>query len=1081
MKKLSLLLLALVMSAVTVMAQRTVSGTVTDGNNEALIGANVLVKGTTVGTITDVDGSYSLVVPDGYDQLTVSYTGYISQDLTLGVSNVMDIVLAEGVLLEEAVVTGFALDRNSRNVTYANQTVKSEDLLSQPNKNALEALRGKAAGVKITTGSGSVGASSRIVLRGEGSLTGNNNALIVIDGIAIDNTATRGGAAENATTGSAAQDGYSDFGNRFNDLNPNDIESVTVLKGPAATALYGSRGASGVLVITTKKGTEGKMKVGLNSTYSRQKAYVVLERQDKFGQGYDNSHFDSGENWSWGPAFDGVSRPWTTPVDTDGDGALEALVRPFSAVDKQIENFFNIGETYDNSVYLSGSEGGFSYYASYSNVNQQGILDNTDYQRNTINLKATAQLSDRLSTSFGVNFSNTRLNTAQEGYRPFEGQNAYANAIQAPVNIPYQELRDYNSPFHNLEGFYGSYSTNPYFILNEYVNEGDFNNFLGSVQLKYDLFDNFNITTVMGLNTINRTIETAIPSYTSPTQLVWVDDLALTTRNTRNNSPGLYTKENGRNANFDATVMGNYDTKLSNDISLNVSGGWNLFNRKTQRVTGETVGGLVVPGWYNFANSSSAALSTQNTTNYRLYGILGNASLGWKDQLFLEYSARNDWSSTLPEENNSFFYSGLGVSAIVSEMLNMDGNGSISFLKLRGGYGTTGKDAGLYLLQSTYVGNPIIQSLNNHDITTPLNGQPGFTVSDIIGNPDLKPELTTLYEAGVDVGFFDSRINLEYTYYNSVHSDQIIEVDLPSSSGFRRTSANIGEMVNKGHEVALNLRPIQGVVEGLTWDLDLIYSKNENEVTKITDDQDELIIGGPFTNASVSLVAKEGLPFGTFKSTVPRMTDDGRMIISANGFPELTAEDEYLGAYQPDFTASIGTRVGYKGLTLNVLFDIRQGGEFLSITKDNTEFNGTALSTLLGDREAIILPGVREEMDADGNIILVDNDVEVTAQELYAVSGTSFGGNSLLIDASFVKLRELGLSYEIPKSVLSSLPIGSATLSVFGANLKFWLPDENTYADPEIGGPNLSGNAVGVETSQTPTTKNYGVRLGLTF
>jgi hypothetical protein len=412
----------------------------------------------------------------------------------------------------------------------------------------------------------------------------------------------------------------------------------------------------------------------------------------------------------------------------------------------------------------------------------------------------------------------------------------------------------------------------------------------------------------------------------------------------------------------------------------------------------------------------------------------------------------------------------------------MDPNGAISFLKVRGGAGTTGKDAGLYLLESSYVGNPIIQSLTNHDITTPLNGQPGFTVSDVIGNPELKPELTTLFEIGADVGFFDSRVNLAYTYYSSIHSDQIIEVDLPSSSGFRRTAANIGEMTNKGHEVTLNIRPIDGLVNGLTWDLDFIFSQNENEVTKVTDDQDELTIGGPFTNASVSLVAKEGLPFGTFKSTVPRMTEDGRMIISSNGFPELTLEDEYLGAYQPDFSASIGTRVGYKGLTLNVLFDIRQGGEFFSITKDNMEFNGTALSTLIGDREAFVIDGVMEEFDADGNFVgYIENDVEVTAQELYAVSGTSFGGNSLLVDASFVKLRELGLSYEVPRSALANLPIGSASISLFGSNLKFWLPDGNTYADPEIGGPELSGNSIGVETTQTPPTKSYGVRVGLTF
>ena len=755
------------------------------------------------------------------------------------------------------------------------------------------------------------------------------------------------------------------------------------------------------------------MKVGVNSSYSREKAYVLLQRQDRFGQGFDNAHFDSGENWSWGPEFDGVVRPWTTPVDTDGDGALEALVRPFSHVENQIEDFFEIGETFNNGISLSGSEGGFNYYASYSNVNQSGILQNTDYKRNTLNFKASAALSDRLTTNFGVNYTNTKLNTAQEGYRPFEGQNAYANAIQAPVNIPYTEVRDYKSPFHDLNGWYGSYSTNPYFILNEYGNDGNFDNILANVGLTYNLFKGFDLSGRFGINMINRTVETSIPKHSSPTQLVWVDDLALTTRNTRNSNPGLYSKMNGRNQNIDASIMGNYLTNLTDDLTLGLAAGWNLFDRRTQRVEGESVGGLVVPEWYHFDNSVQAAKSTQSSSRYQIYGLLGNVSLGWNNQLFLEYSARNDWSSTLPAENNSFFYQGVGVSAIVSDMLGLDGNGALSFLKLRAGYGTTGKDAGLHLLESSFVGNPVIQSLNNHDITTPLNGQPGFTVSNVIGNPDLKPELTTLFEVGADVGFFDNRVNLEYTYYNSVHSDQIIEINLPSSSGYRLTTSNVGEMVNKGHELYLNLRPIQGLVKDFSWDIDFIFSKNDNEVTKISDENDELIIGGPITNASVSVVAKEGLPFGTFKSTVPTYNDEGKLIVDANGFPVLSSEEDYIGSYQADYTASFGTGIGYKGFELNVLFDMRKGGKFMSITKNQTEFNGTALSTLVGNREAFVIPN---SVVDNGDGTYTENTTEVTAQDIYAVSDVLWGGSSLMIDASYVKLREVGLTYNFPKS-----------------------------------------------------------------
>ena len=1074
MKKLLLLLFTVLFVSVGLIAQRTVNGTVLDESGVPMIGASVVVKdNTSVGTLTDLDGKFTLRVDQAAKALLVSYIGYNPQEIELGASNEVLVNMSSGITLEDVVISSFVPNRNSRNVTYSNQTVKSEDLMREPMKNALEALKGKAAGVNISSASGSVGASNRIVLRGEGSLTGNNNALIVIDGVPIDNSSTGGGSGY-------AQDGYSDYGNRFNDINPDDIETVTVLKGPSATALYGSRGASGVLVVTTKKGKEGSMEVGFNSSYSREKAYVLLQRQDQFGQGYDNAHFDSGENWSWGPALDGVVRPWTTPVDVDGDGALECLVRPYSAVENQIPDFFNIGQTFKNSLNLSGAKGGFKYYASYSNVDQSGILDNTKYKRNNLTFNASAQISKKLSSEFGFNYSLVNTNTAQEGYRPFDGQNAYANAIQAAVNIPYTELRDYNSPFHDLNGYYGSYSTNPYYILNEYLNDGQFNNLLGNFSLKYDILDNWFVKGTVGLNNVTRVIETGVPKFSSPLQLVWVDDLELTTRDTRHESLGEYTKLNGVNTNLDANVSSSYLAKLTDDIGLQVTGGFEVFDRRVNSVTGQTVGGLVVPEWFNFDNSVSTAKTTQYTSKYRLEGLYGNISLDYQNKLFLEYSARNDWSSTLPADNNSFFYQGVGMSAIISDLLGMEDNDYMNYFKLRGGIGTTGKDAGLYLLESYFIGNPTLQILNQHDITTPLNGQPGFTVGNVIGNPELKPELTTLYEIGADIAFFKDRLNVAYTYYNSVHSNQIIEVGLPATSGYTLTSSNVGEMTNKGHELSLTLKPIHGLVNGLDWDINFIYSKNKNEVVKISDDSKELVIAGPYTNASVSVVAREGLPFGTFKSTVWKTTEDGKYIVGTNGFPVLTSEEKYIGNFQPDYKYSLGTSLGFKGFRFNVLFDVRKGGKFFSITKNQSEFNGTSMSSLLGNREAFVLEEGNSVIEMEDGTY-VPNDVEVTAQDLYAVSDVQFGGPSLMIDASYVKLREMGLTYTLPKSLLKGMPVKTASLGIYGTNLKFWLPEENKYADPEINGPSLSGNATGIETTQTPPAHSYGVKLNLTF
>lgn len=1071
MKKLSLVMMLVLCGMSYMLAQRTISGTVTDQQGQALIGVSILAKGTTVGTVTDIDGTYSLRVPDGANTLVFSYTGFGTEEVVLGTSNVLDITMEEGISLDEIVVTGLGIDRNERSVVYANQTVSGEELLSLPNKNTLEALRGKAAGVRLTTGSGSVGASTRIVLRGEGSLTGNNNALIVVDGIPIDNDPTSGG------DGSSGQEsGYADHGNRFNDINPDDIASVTILKGPSATSLYGSRGASGVVLITTKSGTkDGKLRVDVNSSYSVEEAYVFAKRQNRFGQGYDNLHFDSGENWSWGPAFDGVERPWTSAVDTDGDGALEALVRPYSAVPNQIEEFFNRGNTAVNSIALSGSKEGFGYYMSYSNTTQNGILDATDYKRNTFTVSANAQLAKRLKADFKVSYANINQNTAQEGSRAFEGNNAYSMVLQSPTNIPFGELRDYKSPFHDIDGYWGSYSSvNPYFILNEYGNEGKINNFLGNASLTYNLLPGLNLVGRFGANIVNTKVETWNPAFDPAPQLFWGDDLQLGTRDTKHESLGGYTDYDDQNINYDLTTLAVYSTDINKDFSLGITAGYNLFQKESRTLIGETTGGLVVPGWYNLSNSVQTARSSQESTLYRIYGLLGNATLGFRNYAFLELSARNDWSSTLPPDNNSFLYGAAGLSLVVTDMLNIKSD-ALNFLKVRTSYGTSGKDAGLYLLRSTFVGNPTVQNLGDYSIFFPVNGQPGFTVGNTIGNPGLKPELTTTFEVGADVGLFNDRVNIEYTYYHSNHSDQIVEISLPRSTGFTRTVSNIGKMTNRGHEVTLGIKPIAGMVPGLNWELFGNFAKNKNRVEKITDEIDELVVFGPWRG--VTLVAKEGLPFGTFKAQEPLTNDAGQVVVDPNtGFPLYTDGEDYFGSYQPDYTLGFGTNLNYKGFGFNILFDVKQGGSFFSLTKFYTEFNGTAANTTDYNREAYVFPNSVIE-NADGTYTA--NNIEITEQDYF--TNYDPAPSTYLVDASFIKLREIGLSYALPSRILNKASIQAVTISVFARNLKFWLPSENIYADPEINGPGLTTNATGIETTQTPPSRSFGVNLKLTF
>lgn len=1054
--------------------ERTVTGKVTDAaDGSSLPGVNVVVKGTATGAVTDAEGKYSISVPQSGGVLVFSFIGLTSQEVEIGSRSSVDVQMAQDVQqLTEVVVTATGVERNSKEIVYANQTVKAEDLLSTPNKNALEAMRGKTAGVRLSTGSGSVGASTRIVLRGESSLTGNNNALIVVDGMPINNDATSGGAGTSTT-------GYADHGNRFNDINPDDIESMTILKGPSATSLYGSRGAAGVVMITTKKGGK-KMEVGLNSSFSQEKAYVLTKRQNKFGQGYNGDTFDSGENFSWGPEVDGVVRPWTSPVDTDGDGDLEVLTRPYSAVPDQLQEFFNIGNTLSNAVHISGSSGGFTYYASYSNLNQNGILDNTKYKRNTVTFNASAKLSDKLRSDFKVSYANVKQNTAQEGSRAFDGNNAWASVLQSPINIPISELRDYKNGYHGIDGYWGSYnSTNPYFILNEYGNEGNIQNFLGNGSLTYDIMKGLSVTGKFGTNIISTTIETSTPKYKPKLQQVWGNDLALTERDTRYASLGEYTYYNKTNVVLDFSGIANYNTKLNENFSLDVSAGYNFYQTNVEWLEGKTFGGLVTEGVYNLSNSVQAAQSTLDRTQYRIVGVLGNARIGYKNAAFLELSARNDKSSTLPKENNGFFYTAVGASAVLTELFPTIENKVLSFAKLRTSYGTTGRDADPYLLATEYFGNPEMVFLSDYSLKFPWLGQPGFTTGNRIGNNTLQPELTTTFEIGTDLGFFNERVNLAYTYYSSVHSKQIVIISLPSSTGFTSTPGNVGEMTNKGHELTLSVKPIEGLVDGLDLEIFGSYAKNVSEVTKVTDQIDELVLGTFSTSANssaVSVVAKEGKPFGTFKGIAQRTNAAGQIVVSpTTGFPLESVEDEYFGTFAPDYISSFGMNANYKGIGFNILFDVRQGGQFISQTKDMIEFNGTGLTTIVGDRQPFVLPN---SVIDNGDGTFSPNTTEIDAEGLYTVYGNPT--STTLIDASFVKLREIGLSYTFPKNLLSKTPFKTARFSLFAKNVKFWLPSENTYADPEINGPALTG-LQGIETTQTPPSRSFGASLSLTF
>ncbi len=1091
------LLTTLLLVAVTVgsaLAQRNIMGVITGDDGETLIGATVSVKGTSRGTRTDVNGKYSVEVPNGATALVFSYTGYKTQEIAIGTSNAIDVVLEAGTSLGEVVITATGLTRNKSDVVYANQTVNSTDLNSVTNKSVLNALQGKVAGVKIGSASGAVGASTRVVLRGETSLTQGNNALIVVDGVPVNNSAAGGGGG---TGKGGDRDNYVDFGNRGNDINPDDVESVTVLKGPAATTLYGSRGGSGVILITTKKGKKAeKANISVTSSYSVEEAYLLYQSQQQYGSGYESCNgcggginIFMGENFAWGSKFDGRLIPWTgAPADADGNliplnnGKIEQLVRPYSAVKNNNQNFFDIGSTARNSFAISGGTDKYSYYVSYTNFNNEGIVHNTKLNKHNLLLNVGSQFSDKLRSDFSLSYSKLKQRGATEGGYPFgyaSGTPAMAFVTQTPANIPFNELRDYNSPYHDFKGFYGQYSINPYYILDKQDVSNTVDNVVSSVSLTYSPIQRLSFTGKVSTNFITSNVTEKGPKFEYERTLSWSDGELSDFESPRGAlSLGSYKESTNRIILMTYDAYANYNTPIGDNFKLNSVLGFNSVDQANRSVAGTTVGGLVIPEFYDLTNSKETARAAVASGQYRIFGTYFNSSLGYKNWLFGEYSARQDFSSTLPAGKRGFFYQGGGLSIVPTNLESVD-LGPISFLKFRAGLGSAGKDAPQYRLNSYFGVNPLLLDQgDDYQIRFPFNGVPGARKLNLIGNPDLKPELSVTSEVGVDLGFFDGRIELEYTYYNINSQNQIVDVNIPWSSGYAIVPLNIGRMVNKGHELAVRLNVVK--TKMFDWKLYGSWSTNDNivkEVIKNESSTDELTIYGGLVHfsghGSLNLIAAEGLPFGTFKGTTYQYDPQGRIIVDAVGNPKQSTTLEYLGSYQPDFLATLGTELMInKRLSIRALLDGKKGGLFYSGTKLSTEFNGTAQTTVIYDRQPFV---VENSVQEDGSGGYVVNTTETNAYSYFR--GAPAGIN--LLDASYLKLRELAVSYNIPTTKMGVFK--GITVGVFAKNLKYWVAKENTFADPEVGGVGGASDAVGIETTTTPTSKSFGAELRLNF
>ncbi|HUP11550.1 MAG TPA: SusC/RagA family TonB-linked outer membrane protein, partial [Niastella sp.] len=1018
--------------------------------------------------------------------LVFSFVGYQTAEVPVKGRSVIDITLqVEAGTLIETVVTANAIRRDKKSLGYSAPVVKSDELLAGRSSSPLNALQGKVAGVNITSTSSAPNSSSRIVLRGGSSITGNNQALMVIDGIPIDNSDFLGGSDVRTTQTSGTVDPRStvNFGNRGNDINPEDIESITVLKGPTAAALYGSRASNGAVVITTKSGRKGqKNEVTVSSTVTFSNILRLPKFQNGFGQGYSTDILPNGsleyyndpiENWSWGPPFTGTMQDWGQEIN----GVRRQ--KPYSAQEDNVKDFFELGRMISNTASFAGSGEKTTFYLSLNSLNSDGVMpdDKDSYNKYNARFNGTARFNNKFSASMSVNYSRINSNLVQGGQGP---GSVYDQLLQTPRDIPIDKLGDLNNPYNGygflnergeqVYGFYGAYTVNPFYILQNYKNENDVDRVVGNFTITYQPTDWLDVVERVGADVYSDRRRFKYPKFTYYPADETTDNYS---RSNVQSEVGQYRENTFNVSELVHDLMITARKKIGDDLNTSLMIGHNIRQRTASILDASTNEsfGLIVPGWYNLDNSNGPLYNFNEFSRRRLMGLYAQLTLGYNQMLFLDLTARNDWSSTLPKDNRSFFYPSASASFVFTELLR-DGKiaDALNYGKIRASVAQVGNDANPFLLQN-YFARPEIEG-NFGSTTFPFNGVAGLTRFGRIGNPNLKPEITTAYEIGTELNFWNNRLYIDFSYYQNRSKDQILTIPISEAAGYTSMVINGGIVENKGLELSVRGTPIR-TQSGFTLELYGTYTRNRNKVVDLElEGVTQVSLGGL---ADMTAVAAQGKPYGTFYGVDILHDDQGRVIVDpATGIPLETPGAIYFGSYNPDYIASWGANLRFKGWALGFLFDTKQGGQFVSRTKDIMAFNGTSWETAQYGREPYIFPNSVYYDQSDK--LVTNTDVKFLPQDYF--SNMPYGQH--VIDASYVKLRELSLSYRIPKSVLKKSPFGDLTVGLFGNNLFLWTPAANKYIDPEINSAGAT-NLQGFDFTAQPSQRNFGFNISASF
>ncbi|WP_346883355.1 SusC/RagA family TonB-linked outer membrane protein [uncultured Algibacter sp.] len=1045
------LLLAFVVQ-LTFAQEKAISGTVTDASGLPLPGTTVLIKGTSSGTSSDFDGKYAISTSQGAT-LVFSFVGYETQEILIGSSDVINVTMVDDAeSLEEVVVTALGIERNAKSLGYGVTTIKSEDLNEVRETNVLAALNGKSSGILVTNQSGNVGGSTRILIRGNSSLSGTVQPLFVVDGVPISNA--------NTSTFTDRITGGFDFGNRGQDINPDDIDTVTILKGASAAALYGSRASGGVIIITTKRGKQGqKANISFSTTFRFDNPLKLPDFQNEYISGDDGEYdFDpalgpNGQVTSgWGPNINTLNG--VTHTDAFGNENT-----PFRIFKNGVEDFWQNAHTSINSLSVSGAaDNGDDYRLSLSYTDQKGLVPTSGLNRTNLGFNAGKTLSDKLKSRFGINYVRTNtVGTAAGGANDPNVLTTIVNLL--PRNIDFTPFDQDVDEFGNQINDPGGQTNNPYFIARQNAPKVSVQRFFGNASLQWLAFKDFDILGRAGYDTFTDTrfLQNSIGTVGRET--------------------GGFTDDFINQRELTLDLIATYNKDINDDFNITTRAGMQWNERVFERLR-NTATVLTVPELFDPGNAEANTLF-KDFRQRRILGVFGDLTVDYKNWLILNATGRNDFSSTLPVDANSFFYPSVSLSWIFTDALNIESN-VLTYGKLRGSWAEVGSDTNSFLLDFTFNPDTAFFGQFGTDGTFPFDGQLAFNSDASLTNPALKPSIQQNFEIGTELGFLKNRIFVDLTYYKNNTTDDIIFVPTPQTSGFSSFLTNVAEVSNEGIELQINAKVIRA--GNFSWDIDYNFTKNEFRVEDLGDIP-SLNLATEFNGLGVRAV--EGKELQLFGRRWARAQDadgndiENQILVDEDGI-RLDGNQENLGNIAPDFTMGLTSTFKYKGWRLSTTFDYREGGKVFSNTVGALRRAGLAAETG-GDRTNLFVdPNTFTQPGGPGTEVIPNTTPISSVQDYwggFASAGTVEGN---VFDATFIKWRELSLTYTFPSSIIDRTPFKSLQIGAQARNLAIFNSDV-PHIDPESGLGGSGSQLDGIERGGIPSTSSYGFNLIANF